>query len=84
MKKSANNSELMHKAKYYTCKRLRLLAYLKEKGFKPFKTIPDANNTNYNWWLFENTPELERALDHYFNKNTTFDKALRTLINLKV
>lgn len=68
MEKTANKSELKHKAKIYTCKRLRLLDYLVDRGFKPFKTIPDATNTKFNWWLFENTPELEKAIENYFNK----------------
>lgn len=67
MEKAGNKSELKHNA-FYTCKRLRLLNYLRSKGFKPVETIPDANNTNYNWWLFENSPELENAINNYFSK----------------
>lgn len=52
--------------KYYTCKRLRMLEWLKNKGFKPVKMIPDATNDKYNWWLFEVSPELEKAVDEYF------------------
>lgn len=56
----------MHKSKYYTCKRLRLLEYLINLGFEPVKSIPDAINPRYNWWLFNNTPELEDAITNYF------------------
>ena len=59
--------ELKHKSSFYTCKRLRLLEFLKAKGFTPIKTIPDANNPAYNWWLFENSADLERVLEEYFN-----------------
>ena len=58
--------ELKHKSSFYTCKRLRLLEFLKSKGFKPIKTIPDANNPAFNWWLFDNSAELEKTLEEYF------------------
>ena len=61
--------ELKHKG-LYTCKRLRLLEFLKSKGFKPFKTIPDATNPSYNWWLFENSADLERVVEEYFKNKT--------------
>ena len=54
------------KKRYYTCKRLRMLEYLKMRGFKPEVTIPDATNPRYNWWLFEYTPELQQAVSDYF------------------
>jgi hypothetical protein len=62
------NQELKHKNSFYTCKRLRLLEFLKSKGFMPAKTIPDANNPCYNWWLFKNTADLERVLEEYFKE----------------
>jgi hypothetical protein len=52
--------------KHYTCKRLRLLEYLQDRGFIPTATIPDAKNSKYNWWLFEKSPELEKAVADYF------------------
>ena len=54
------------KRDYYTCKRLRLLNHLKSNGFTPFATIPEPTNHNYNWWLFENSPELEKCINEYF------------------
>lgn len=30
-------------------------------------TIPDPTNPKYNWWLFDNTPELEMDIEAYFN-----------------
>jgi hypothetical protein len=62
-------TETKHKAKYYTCKRLRLLEHLLKLGFKPVKTIPDATNINFKWWLFDNTPALQDALYSYFKKD---------------
>lgn len=56
-----------HRAEYYTCKRLRLLQYLKEQGFMPVMTLPDVQNPKFNVWKFKNTPELEDAIERYFN-----------------
>ena len=52
----------------YTCKRLRMLEYLKNNGYAPFATIPDPTNARYNWWLFENTPEFEALVSAYFEQ----------------
>lgn len=53
---------------YYTCKRLRLLSFLKQRGFMPYETVPDVNNPAFNVWLFHNSPELREAVEEYFNK----------------
>jgi hypothetical protein len=60
--------EVKHKNAFYTVKRLRLLEYLMNLGFEPYKTIPDADNPKYKWWLFENSAELEGAINAYFGK----------------
>jgi hypothetical protein len=60
-------TETRHKD-IYACKRMRLLEYLKEHGFTPIKAISDPTNDRYNWWLFENTPELEACVSAYFEK----------------
>lgn len=52
--------------RYYYCKRLRLLDYLMEKGFRAVGTLPDVKNPRYRVWKFENSPELERAVAEYF------------------
>lgn len=53
----------------YTVKRLRLLQYLVNKGFKEYTIIPDPTSTKgYNWFVFENTEALEEALAEYFSK----------------
>ena len=59
-------SELNHKKEFYTAKRLRVLKYLMDKGFKPCETIPDPTNPFYNWWQFKNTPELQVAVEEFF------------------
>lgn len=51
----------------YTVKRLRLLQYLVERGFKDYVVVPDPTTSKrYNWFIFENTPELEDAVKEYF------------------
>lgn len=59
-------NELKHKREFYTCKRLKLLKFLLDRGFEPYETIPDPSNWHYNWWQFKNSPELELAIDEYF------------------
>ena len=50
----------------YTCKRLRMCEYLIKCGFTPTASIPDPNNVKYNWWIFETSPELNKAIADYF------------------
>ena len=53
----------------YTVKRLRLLTWLVNRGYKDYTIIPDPTSTkNYNWFVFENTEALEEALAEYFSK----------------
>lgn len=68
MKGADGVEECKHKSAFYTVKRLRMLEYLMNKGFKPEKTIPDANNPKYKWWLIPNSPELEKAVEEYFTR----------------
>lgn len=58
--------DLKH-GRIYTCKRLNLLKYLRSKGFIPFETIPELTNPKFLNWQFVNTPELEDAIDEYFD-----------------
>ena len=51
---------------YYTCKRLRLLSYLMDRGFKDWKPLPDATNPKYSVWITKNSVELEAAVAEYF------------------
>lgn len=51
----------------YIVKRLRLLTYLTNNGFKEYKIIPDpTSDKGYNWFVFERTPELDKAVTEYF------------------
>lgn len=51
----------------YIVKRLRLLQYLVSRGFKEYTVIPDPTSTrNFNWFVFENTEELQEAVKEYF------------------
>jgi len=55
--------------KQYICKRLRLLEFLKNKGYNPIKTIPDPTDTKYNWWIFDaEQDEFNAALNEYFER----------------
>ena len=61
-------NECVHKNEYYTCRRLRMLEYLRSEGFIPYLTLPDVQNPKYLVWRFKNTPALEAAIDEYFKK----------------
>jgi hypothetical protein len=51
----------------YYVKRLRLLNYLVNKGFRDYEVVPDpTSRKGYNWFLFEYTDELADALAEYF------------------
>lgn len=52
----------------YVCKRIRMCNYLMEKGFEPYKVVPDRYNPRYNVFLFTATPELNKAVIEYINK----------------
>ena len=56
--------------KQYVCKRLRMLEFLRNRGFYPVATIPDMNNPKYNIWLFDWTDEFEEAKKEYFDTQT--------------
>lgn len=52
--------------KVYTVKKLRMLTYLINKGFTEYEIIPDPLNTKFNWFVFNRTPELDKAVNEYF------------------
>lgn len=56
----------MKYGQHYICKRLRMLSYLRDLGFEPSGTLPDVRDPAYNVWVFDNSPELEQAIDGYF------------------
>ena len=57
-----------YKVQYYTCKRLRLLKFLRDKGLEPYLTVPDTKNPKYYQWRFKKCAELDAALDEYFSQ----------------
>lgn len=61
-------NQCKHKKEYYTCKRMKLLIFLRNKGFIPEQTIPDLHNPKYLVWRFKNSPELEKAIEEYFSQ----------------
>lgn len=60
---------------HYVCKRYRLLSFLKAKGFLPSMTLPDRDNPKFNIWIFDNSPELEAAIDEYIAQNIARQEA---------
>lgn len=53
--------------KFYVCKRIKLLNWLMEKGFMFIEARKDKYNSNYNVWIFIETPELKTAVDEYYS-----------------
>ena len=51
---------------YYACKRMRVLSYLTEQGFRYAFILPDERNRDKVIWMFPRTAELTAALDAYF------------------
>ena len=69
MKGWAIMKEQCKHGEWYTVKRLRLLDYLcNEKHMYPEYQTPDPTNPHYSWYVYKNTPELEKNLDEYFRK----------------
>ena len=62
-----NNKKCKH-GKVYTCKRIPMLNYLRRRGFIPFDTIAEIKNPKYLNWQFHNSPQLEDAIDEYFDQ----------------
>ena len=60
--------------KYYVCKRMRLLEYLKDRGFLPVRTEPDIHKPKYNVWIYENSPELADAIENYLEQQANRNK----------
>lgn len=57
---------IMNNDTLYYVKRLRLLNYLLELGFRDYEVIPDpTSHKNYNWFVFKKTPELIAAVEKY-------------------
>ena len=46
----------------------KLAIYLRKQGFKILGTDINYNHPEYDVWIFEDTPELTRAILNYSNK----------------
>jgi hypothetical protein len=56
----------MNNDRIYYIKRLRMLNWMIEKGFRDYEVIPDpTSHKNYNWFVFERTPEFDKAVEEY-------------------
>lgn len=51
----------------FICTKFRLCKYLMDKGLVPYATKPDKFNPQYRVYLFEETPELNKAVSQYIN-----------------
>ena len=49
--------------------RMRLADYLTARGFKVIRTVQDIKNINYKNWIFEESPQLEAAINDYIKSN---------------
>ena len=58
----------MKHGKEYICRRWRMLTWLMDKGYKLVRTIPDAKRQDFVNWVFENSEELEKDVETYFNE----------------
>ncbi len=50
----------------YLCKRLRILEWLDQNGYKPFGVTTDRFNQNMSVWLFKNSPQLYNTVQQYY------------------
>lgn len=57
----------MNNENIYYVKRLRLLNWLIQKGFREYEVIPDpTSKKGYNWFVFKRVPEFDEAIEEYF------------------
>lgn len=66
--KNESENEEQKMKNQYICRRLRMLNYLKQHGFKPTYTMPDALNPKYNVWAFDNSDELQAAVQKFHSE----------------
>ena len=51
----------------YVCRKIRLCAYLLEKGFMYEKETVDITNPKYKVWLFKDGNEIRNAIEDYYS-----------------
>ena len=54
------------KGKYYYCKRLRQVDFLRKKGIDYINTVPDFNDANRVVFVYENNQKLNDELSEYY------------------
>ena len=58
----------MKKQKTYVCKRLKLMNYLSDNNFYPYKAVRDKLNPMYYVWLYTDSDELQEAITEYYSQ----------------
>lgn len=56
------------KEKVFECYSIGLSNFLTKKGFQIIGTRPNTKNPNWDVWLFERTPDIERAQSEYSHR----------------
>lgn len=53
--------------RFYVCRRIKLLSFLQDRGFKHIMQQKDKTNPKYFVWIFTDSPELRSAIEDYYN-----------------
>lgn len=56
---------LKENQKFFVCKHVRMMLFLRERGFEPVDIAPDRNNNHYVVWVYIITQEFKDALDEW-------------------
>lgn len=56
------------KEKVFECYSIGLSNFLTKRGFQIIGTRPNTKNPNWDVWLFERTPDIERAQSEYSHR----------------
>lgn len=64
----------VNERKTYVCKRTRMASFLVNKGFQPYRIVPDKDNPLFFVYLFSATPELYSAVMEYTTRNNNIMK----------
>lgn len=56
---------LKENQKFFVVKHLRMMMFLRERGFEPVDIVPDKNNYNYVVWVYQITPKFKSALNEW-------------------
>lgn len=56
---------LKENQKFFVVKHIRMMLFLRNRGFEPVNISVDKNNSNYLVWIYRITPEFKDALDEW-------------------